>query len=216
MRPAHRPVDDLDRHFLEDDARDVLGPVDVADPRVPGHNHRARPFASREPWALGTRDGAVAVVEDVLAQVPHRAVVGLRVPIERDLFEPPAAERHVLGDQHPNTTSAPTHPSTDGEEGRLRSKGLALHATEQHRRPKSADREERVVDPRWVRERGRTEIDPLAHWRATSTAVGPAVGRRCTSCDSGAECCRQHEPREHHLRRRCGHRSSSPSNASGP
>jgi hypothetical protein len=41
----------------------------------------------------------VRVVEDVLAEVPHRPVVGLGVEVERDLLDAPAEVRDVLGDE---------------------------------------------------------------------------------------------------------------------
>ena len=66
---------------------------------IGGHDHLDRPFPARQPAAEGAVDEAVAVVVvDVLAEVPDRAVVGLGVVVERDLFDPPVDVGGVLGD----------------------------------------------------------------------------------------------------------------------
>ena len=84
-RPVDRLVDRLDRDFFEHDVGRVLRPVHVTDLGLSGHDHGGRPVAACEPGAFGRGHVAVGVVEHVLAEVPDRAVVGLRVPVERDL-----------------------------------------------------------------------------------------------------------------------------------
>ena len=86
----------LDGDFLEDEAGDVLGPVDVADLRVGRHDHRRRSVPAGEPGAGGVGEDAVIVVEHVLAEVEDRSVVGLAVLVERHLRQAAVEEGDEL------------------------------------------------------------------------------------------------------------------------
>ena len=152
---------------------------------VGGHDHRGRALAAGEPRPLRDGDGAVAVIEDVLAQVPDRSVVGLRVPVERDLLEATVEIGHVLGDEHGDLLAVPRHGPRAGQERRLGPKGLVVDVAEQKRGMEPADREQRVGDRRGVREGGPDEIHSLARRCATFTAVGAALRRRKSRGRSG-------------------------------
>jgi hypothetical protein len=67
---------------------EVLGPVDVADLGVGGHDHRRRAVQTHAPGAGGGGGHAVFVVDHVFAEVPDRSVVGLGVEVDRDLGDP--------------------------------------------------------------------------------------------------------------------------------
>ena len=58
-----------------------------------------RAVLAGEPGAVGVGDDAVLVVEDVLAEVPDRAVVGLGVAVERHLVDAPVQVGDVLRDR---------------------------------------------------------------------------------------------------------------------
>ena len=162
---VHGLVDPLDRHLLEGDPGDVLGTVHVADLGVGGHDHLGGAIPSGEPGARGAVDEAlrVAVVVHVLAEVPHRPVVGLGVVVDRDLLDAPVDVGHVLrdADLHPLTLAPLDHPRLRQQSG-LGVERLALDLAAEDHRLQVADREQRVGDLGGIRERRRRDVEPLA------------------------------------------------------
>ena len=191
---VERLVDLLDRDFLEDEAWDVLGPVDVSDLRVGGHDHGCGSVLARDPGAVRVGDGAVFEVEDVLAEVPHGAAVVLCVEVVRDLVEATVEIGDVLGDQSLDSAPLPLDEPRFGEERDFGSERLPVDPPEQQHRLLARDREEGVRDVGGIREGGRLEIDPLTR-RGDGQALHVWLGDRLR--DEGA------------CRRRCGRRRRS-------
>jgi hypothetical protein len=81
IRPLDRLVDLHHGQLLEDDANDVLDPENVSMFGLGGHDHRGRPVAAGQPGALSECRGPADVVDDILAEVPHRAIIGLCIAI---------------------------------------------------------------------------------------------------------------------------------------
>ena len=105
--PVSGLADRLDGDLLERDAGDVLGPEHVADLGSPGMIICAGPSlpASQVPSLVD--DDAVLEVGDVLAEVPDRSVVGLRVEVVGDLLDAPVEVGGVLRDQRLDPLAAP-------------------------------------------------------------------------------------------------------------
>jgi hypothetical protein len=121
----------------------------------------AGPFLAGEPGAREIADGAVGVVEDVLAEVPDGAVGGLGVEVERDLLDAPVQIGDVLGDERLDALArAPFDDPGAGQERGLGPERLPGDRAVQDDRVELADREERVGDPGGVGEGSRDQVDP--------------------------------------------------------
>jgi len=94
---------------------------------VGGHDHRRGPLLARQPRARGVGHDTVPVVVDVLAEVPDRAVVGLRIEVQSDLLDAPVEVGEVLRDERPDALArAPLDDPRVGEKRRLGPKRLAV------------------------------------------------------------------------------------------
>jgi len=131
--------------------------------------------AAGEPGAVGIRDQAVLVVVDVLAEVPHGAIVGLGVEIERDLVNLPVEERGILRYQILDRCSADVHVDGLGvlQQGDLGPERKASHGSELQDPELPRHRKQLVGDPGGVGERRFFEVDSLARGRGRQ---GSAVG----------------------------------------
>jgi len=157
-RPGDPDADALDDHLLEDHPGRVLGPEGVAHARAARHDHRRRTLAPREPRAVRVGDGAVLVVEDVLAQVPYGAVIGLGVAVERDLVKAPVEVGDVLRLERLDPPAVPADGRAVRQQRRLGAEALPVDPAQQEGRAEPGDREERVGDAGRGRERRRAEV----------------------------------------------------------
>ena len=134
MRAGDRPANGLHGDLLEDDARHVLGPEDVAEAGVRGHDHRRGTLPAGEPRALGSDRVSVQVVDHVLAQVPDRSIVGLGVAVASHLLQAAVTPGHVLREQHLDATAVPGDGPDIGQQRGLGAKRTSFLAPEEHGR----------------------------------------------------------------------------------
>ena len=169
-RPVERLAGRLDDDLLEDEPGDVLGPIDVADLRIGGHDHRARAVDPRVPRAGGIDDGSIGEVEDGLAQVPDRSVIGLGVEVVGDLLHAPIEEGVVLRDDGLDLLALPLDHLGPRQDRDLRAERLVLDRADEQVRGLQRDREERIRDLRRVGERRHREVDPVSEVRDLDAA----------------------------------------------
>jgi len=124
-RPIHRLVGREDRHFLEDQAGDVLGAVDVPDPGIGRHDHPCGPIATGQPGAFVVRHDPVLVVVHLLAHVPHGSVVSLCVEVDGHLEDAAVEVRHVLRLDDVDLLAVPLDHAGRGEQGHFRPQRFA-------------------------------------------------------------------------------------------
>jgi hypothetical protein len=119
------------------------------------------------------RDHAVLVVRDVLAEVPHGAVVGLRVVVRRHLDDPPAGVADEMHHAGSDALAAPPDRAGLGQPRELEAHAQLLLAAELDDLVQRDAREERVRDDGGVRELRPHEVDATARPRGARR-----VGRR--------------------------------------
>ncbi len=140
-------------NLLEHESGNVLGPVDVTDLGVGGHDHAARAVAAGQPGAVVVLDGTVLVVGHVLAEVPDGAVVGLGEVVGRHLEDLAVAVGHELRHHGLDVGAVPADHAGLVEQRDLVAERDIAFGAELHRLLDGGDREERVGDVRRVRER---------------------------------------------------------------
>ena len=189
---TERPVDSLagrlDHDLLEDEPGDVLGPIDVADLRVAGHDHRGRTVDPGVPGSVGIGDGAIGEVEDVLAEVPDRSVIGLGIEVVGDLLDAPVEEGVVLRDDGLDLLALPLDHLRPRQDRDLRAERLVLDRADEQVRGLKGNREERIRDLGRVGERRHREVDPfvLRRQRKLVQAGGRELLWRCLRNRRGA------------------------------
>ena len=120
---------------------------------IVGRDDSRRAVPAREPGTLHIGDVAViAIVEDVLAEVPDVSVVALGVEVEGDLLHAPFEIADELGDDALHRLPVPLGDSGLGKEGDLDPQRFAVDLAEHDRRGHLGDGVERIGDLGWVRE----------------------------------------------------------------
>ena len=182
-RTGHGLPGGLHDDLLEHEAGDVLGAERDAELGIGGHDHAWRAVLPGHPRAVGVGDDAVLEVEHVLAEVPHGTVVGLAVPIERDLVDATVQVRDELRDERLDLLALPFDGLRPGKERGLDPQRATLVVAEKDGGMQVADREQRVVDRGRVREGGR-----LRSTRSLLGAVGFGLWvRRCGDATGHAD-----------------------------
>jgi hypothetical protein len=144
--PGRRCPGGRRRHLLEDQLGDVLGPVDLTGAGVGGHDHARRPIPARQPGAVGVGYHPVLVVDDVLAEVPDRPVIGLGIRVQGHLEDAPAGVGDVLVDAGRHRPAVPVDRPGPGKQHDLGPERLAVHRAELEGLGHLGHREQRVGD----------------------------------------------------------------------
>ena len=163
-----------DRDFLEHHGTVVLGSVDITHLRRGGHDHRRGGIDARLPRSFLVLDNAVFIIEHVFAEVPHRTVVRLRVPVERDFLDTPVEERHELRFVGLYRLSIDCDGLRGGQECRLDAERQSVFTAEEHGGVQPGNREEWIGDVARVRKHRRHEVDAIAlgrQWKVRAVGV---------------------------------------------
>ena len=122
-------------------------------------------------------DGAVlAVVVDLLAEIPDRSVIGLRVEVERDLEDAAATIGDVLRHDRLDLVAVDLDHPRLGQQRDLDAQGVAGLVPELDDLCQVADREERIGDLGRIGEDRRLGVNLAAGWIADCGRAGGRAG----------------------------------------
>ena len=96
----------LSTRTSSNDLRHVLRSVHVTHLRMDRHDRGCGDLVVDDPRPFGIGDLPIFVSGVVLTEVPHRAVVGLRIAVDGHLLDPAVQLRHVLYDRRVDPCAA--------------------------------------------------------------------------------------------------------------
>ena len=175
-RAGHVHVDLVDAHLFEHDLRYVLRSVNVTHVRMGRHDQRRRGLVVDDPGPFGVGDLPVLVSGVVLTEVPHRAVVGLRVPVDGHLLDPAVQVRDVLDDRRVDRRAAIGRRLRLRQQGHLGAERLVVHVPAVDDLLDTAGRMQRVRDRGRVAELRRGEVDAFTIRRDRQALIGVFAG----------------------------------------